>query len=332
MSFTDEVMKEFEEEDKLEQQQPTETPSDPEPQPEPEHNEDEPKPAEEQPEEHPEDSPKDEPPKEWSKPGQPITAKPREIPDDKFSRAEFSFKRQLGKTKEKYENELKERDEKYAKLEAELAELKKGLNKDKPKTRMDFEDDEEFLDYKTKQGVKAAMAEFEEAAAKKEAERIENERKEREEREALEEKQRAWLDNVNQAFGGDKDRSDKFLNRLQYCTEKGFGTILDNCPVAADYLINNPYGPVVFEKIVNDRDTFSRVFDERRMSPLDIYYELRSVEKELRAAPAESPAPAAPAPKPMPHLGRPGKQAGSNTQPDIWNDDDAMRDYIRGNV
>ena len=320
MSFTDEVMKEFEEEDKLEQQQPTETPSEPEPQPEPEHTDDEPKPAEEQPEEQPEEPPKEEPKPEH-----------KEIPDDKFSRAEFSFKRQLSKTKDKYEKELKDRDDKYAKLEAELAELKKGLNKDKPKTRMDFDDDEEFLDYKTQMGVKAAMAEFEEAAKKKEAERLENERKEREEREALEEKQKAWLDNVNQAFGGDKERSDKFINRLQYCTEKGFGTILDNCPVAADYLINNPAGPLVFEKIVNDRDTFSRVFDERRMSPLDIYYELRSVENELRNAPAASPAPATPAPKPMPHLGRPGKQAGSNTQPDIWNDDDAMRDYIRGN-
>ena len=253
------------------------------------------------------------------------------IPEDPVERASFSFKRQLGKTKEKYEKELKERDDKYAKLEAELAELKKGLNKDKPKTRMDFEDDEDFIDYKTQLGVKAAMSEYEQAAAKKEAERIEAEKQAREAREAAEAQHKAWIDNVTTAFGGDKERVDKFVDRVQYCSEKGLGDILDNCPVAADYFLHNPSGPVVFEKILNDRPTFERVFDERRMSPLDIYYELRSVEKELRDAAAASPAPATPAPKPVPHLGRPGKQAGGNSQPDIWTDDDAMRDYIRSN-
>lgn len=335
-NFVDEVMREFEDEDKKNLEQPTETPAEPqqEPEPEPQPAEEEPKTAEEQPEEKPEDKPEESqtnPPKEWSKPGQPITAKPRDIPDDKFSRAEFSFKRQLGKTKEKYENELKERDEKYAKLEAELAELKKGLNKDKPKTRMDFEDDEDFIEYKTEQGISAAMSKYEQAAAKKEAERLEAEKQSREARDAAEAQHKAWIDNVTTAFGGDKERVDKFVDRVQYCSEKGLGDILDNCPVAADYFLHNPSGPVVFEKILNDRPTFERVFDERRMSPLDIYYELRSVEKELRDAAAASPAPAAPAPKPVPHLGRPGKQAGGNSQPDIWTDDDAMRDYIRNN-
>ena len=319
-SFVDEVMQEFEEEDKN-LEQPTETPADPEPQPEPEPepapSEDEPKPEPEQTEEEP----------------KPAEDKPehKEIPTDPVERASFSFRRQLGKTKEKYERELKERDDKYAKLEAELAELKKGLNKEKPKTRMDFDDDEDFIEYKTQQGIKAAMAERDAENAKKEAERAEAERKAQQEREDIEEQQRAWLNNVDQAFDGDKERSDKFVDRLQYCVDKGFGSILDNCPVASDYLIHNPYGPVVFEKILNDRDTFARVFDERRMSPLDIYYELRSVENELRTAPAESPATAQPSPKPMPHLGRPGKQAAGNAKPDIWTDDDAMRDYIRGN-
>ena len=324
-NFVDEVMQEFEEEEKKNLEQPTETPAEPEPEPEqePKPAEEEPKPAEDKPSEESDN-------KDLDKPEDP---KPehKDIPDDKFSRAEFSFKRQLGKTKEKYEKELKERDDKYAKLEAELAELKKGLNKDKPKTRMDFEDDEDFIDYKTQLGVKAAMSEYEQAAAKKEAERLEAEKQAREAREAAEAQHKAWIDNVTTAFGGDKERVDKFVDRVQYCSEKGLGDILDNCPVAADYFLHNPSGPVVFEKILNDRPTFERVFDERRMSPLDIYYELRSVEKELRDAAAASPAPSAPAPKPVPHLGRPGKQAGGNSQPDIWTDDDAMRDYIRNN-
>ena len=330
-NFVEDVMKEFEEEDKN-LEQPTETPAEPQPEPEPQPAEEEPKPADDKPSEGSEDKGwgNTEHPKDWAKPEDP---KPehKDIPDDKFSRAEFSFKRQLGKTKEKYEKELKERDDKYAKLEAELAELKKGMNKEKPKTRMDFEDDEDFIDYKTQQGIKAAMSEYEKAAAQKEAERKEAEAKAKAEREEAEEQYNSWMNNVNAAFGGDKERTDKFVNRVQYCSSKGLGKILDECPVASDYFLNNPEGPIVFEKILNDRATFERVFNERRMSPLDIYYELRSVEKELRDASAASPAPVAPAPKPVPHLGRPGKQAGGNAQPDIWTDDDAMRDYIRSN-
>lgn len=256
----------------------------------------------------------------------------RDIPDDPLKRAEFSFKRQLGKTKEKYEKELKERDEKYDKLLKEVEELKKATApKEKLKTRADFPDDEDFMDYKVDVKFNAKMAEFQAEKEKQEAERAEQERQKAEAEQRLREQQDNWYANVDQAFAGDANRSKAFLENVAYANKHGLGEVLDNCPVAADYLINDPYGPLVFEKLLTDQSTFNRVFDPRRPSPLAIYHELRAVEDEIRRAPAPSAEPA-PAPAPsVPKMGRPGKQAGgmSVTNNDMWSDPKAIKKWLR---
>jgi hypothetical protein len=70
----------------------------------------------------------------------------------------------------------------------------------------------------------------------------------------------------------------------------------------------------------------TRVFSN--VNPLDIYFELREMAKELKSAPAAT-APAVEQPRQMPHLGRPGKQAGTATAPDIWNDDKALKAWLK---
>lgn len=303
----------------------------PEPGPEPE-KEPETAPA-------PAEKPHDEPPADG---GEPEKDKPaREIPDDPVKRAEFSFRRQLAKSKEKHEKELADRDAKYKELEQKFAELEKKLTPKAPaKTRDDFikgdEGDEAYIDYLTQQKVNALMAQRDEEQAKKDAEKAEQERQQKEQEQELVHQQKEWLSNVDQAFGGDKDRSKKFLDRVQFCNERGLGEVLDCCPVAADYLIHDPMGPVVFEKLLADKAVFERVFDPRRTSPLSIYYELREVEKELRsappaAAPAPEAAPAQPARKPIPNLGRPGRQAGASsmTATDMFSDPKLVKQWLR---
>lgn len=254
----------------------------------------------------------------------------RDIPDDPVKRAEFSFKRQLSKKDEKYKAELAERDKKYDDLLAKFQELEKKVTPpEKVKTRDEFEDDEDFMDYKVDQRFNKKMAEFEEQKAKAEAELAEKEKAEREQQEELRERQENWLNNVDSAFGGDQERSKGFLDKVAYANKHGLGQVLDNCPVAADYLINDPYGPLVFEKLLNDRQTFERVFDPRRPSPLAVYHELRAVEDELKAPkPAEQPKPAT---KPVPKMGRPGRQAGgsSMTNTDMWSDPKLIKKWLR---
>lgn len=329
MSGFDELYQEMLNEEKAENavSEPVETPSEPsEPEEQPK---DEPKPSETPVDDNDEGEDADTPSEEEPKPAE---TKPehKEIPDDKIQRAEFSFRRQLGKQKDKYESELKARDDKYETLRKEFEEFKKlhPAPQEKPKTRDDFENDEDYIHYLNEKDFRDNMAKRDAEAAEAAKAKAEEERKKAEEQKELEETQRRWVAHVDEAFGGDKARANKFIERVQYCNAKGLGNILDACPVAADYLMNNPEGPKVFEKILNDRATFERVFNERRMSPLDIYYELRTVEKELKDESAPTPAPVNHS-KPIPVLGRPGKQAGAGTTPDIWSDDDAMEEYIR---
>lgn len=324
-NYVEEVMAEIDEEEKAAQTQPAQAT---ETEPEPEH--DEPKP------EQTGDAP-DEPPTESSEPeGQPeesegIKPEHKEIPDDKYQRAQFSFRRQLGKTKEKYEKELKERDDKYEALRKEFEELKKqAVPKEQPKQlkREDFPDDEDFIRalqaQASKEAVEAALAERDKADAKAREEREAEDKRMAEEQENILEQQKALYRNTLKSFGDDQEHAKQFLNLLQDKTNNSpFGAVIDACPVAADYLFHDPDGPRVFERILQDEATFARVFNEDRLSPLAIYYELRDIAKEMKAS-AGTPA------KPsMPKLGKPGKQASSNAKPDIWNDDDAMREYIR---
>ena len=288
---------------------PTETPTETQPEPEPD-----PEPT---PEPEPEQVASDDKPEH------------RDIPDDPVKRAEFSFRRQLAKKDEKHAKELAERDNKYAELEKKFAELEKKLTPVPPtKTRDDFDNDEDFIDYLSEQKVNSVLAKRDEDAAAKEAERKKEEEAKAAEQRDLEQKQQDWLDNVDQAFGGDKERSQKFFDRIAFCNKQGLGEVLDSCPVAADYLVNDPMGPVVFEKLVNDKATFERIFNPRRLNPLAIYHELRSVEDELVSA---SRAPQVEQPKPVPHLGRPGRQAGGSSivSTDMFSDPRAVKQWLR---
>lgn len=256
-----------------------------------------------------------------------------DIPPDPVKRAEFAFRRQLSKQKEKHEKELADRDAKLAAMQKQIDEMKKAMAPKEPvKTRTDFDNDDDYINYLTDMRVKAALADFEGKNAQKEAERQENERKAAAEQAELRERQEAWLGNVKEAFGGDKERSDKFLERVAYANGHGLGQVLDNCPVAADYLINDPMGPLVFEKLLNDRATFEQVFDPRRTNPMAVYHELRVVEDEIRRAAAGGAAAPAPAPaSAVPKMGRPGRQAGgaSLASSDMFDDPKALRKWLR---
>lgn len=252
------------------------------------------------------------------------------IPDDPVKRAEFSFRRQLAKNKEKHEKELADRDAKYDELLKKFEALEKKVTPpEEVKTRESFSTDEEYMDYLTDRKVKAMMAERDEAQAKAEQERQAKEAEQRKQEEEVKERQRAWLENVDQAFGEDKERSKAFLQRVQYANQNGLGEILDNCPVAADYLMNDPMGPRVFEKILNDQKVFSTVFDMRRLTPMSIFYELKKVEDGLVDVSTEKTEKTQDAPK-VPHLGKPGRQAGASSMAgDMFDDPKAVKEWLR---
>lgn len=288
----------------------------------------------------PEETPQSEAPKPEETPhevkegDEPKTEQPKQIPDDPLRRAEFSFKRQLAKSREKHEKELAERDARYNELAKKFEELEKKMApKEAKKTRNDFRDgdqgDEDYIDYLVEQRMKALNDTRDAELAKKESERLENERKAKAEQEELQQRQNAWLENVDNAFAHDAERTKRFIAKVQYANQRGLGEILDQCPVASDYLINDPNGPKVFEKMLEDQQVFRRVFNPQRTSPMAIYWELKQVEQEISTAPNPNGAPA-PAPKPIPKMGKPGRQAGGSTlMGDMFDDPRQVKKWLK---
>ena len=282
-----------------------------------------------------EPKPADTPPADTTPAETPNPAEPKKPSEHTpQERAEFAFKRQLAKQREKYEAQLKEQSDKFANLQKQLDELKKSQT---PKTvlkREDFADDEDFIRALQQEEIQKALEARDAKRAEEAQKKAEQDAQAEKEKQELEQQQQVWLDNVSTAFNGDETRKSNFFKRVQYCQQRGLGEILDKVPVAADFLMYNPRGPIVFERMLNDRAAFERVFNERVTNPMDIYYELRRLDESIAAEkPAEPQTPQTQTPQTpqatVPHLGKPGKQSASNAKPDIFSDDDEMLKYLR---
>lgn len=280
----------------------------------------------------PQDTPPQDTPPE-KQPNQDTPPQPR--PE---SAAQHAYRRQLEKAEQRHRQELADLN---ASWEKKFAELKAGMPKpaaEPIKTRADFPQDaggdDEYVKYLANLKVNEIMAERDAKQAEKDAEAQKARQQEEATMQEIEEQRRSWLANVDAAFQGDDARKAAFLKRVEYCNQRGLGTVLDSCPTAANFLFRRSTGPLVLEKLLSDQATFQRVFNPQSLDPMDIYYELREVEKAVLSQPTP-PAAGTPQPAPqggMPHLGRPGRQAAGNQTPDMFspgNESEILK-FIRG--
>lgn len=293
-------------------------------------------------------------PAEWSKPGEPITAKeddkpaeevedqPKEEPTEeqpkeepqpkpdlskltKEQKAEHAFQRQLGKMKEKHKAELDEQRESMRKeFQQQLDEFKKSFQKtEEPvKKRDDFESDDEYIDYLTQRGVDKRMAQIDADNAKA---RAEQEAKDKAEAEAAEQQKQVaeyFNNNAKQTFG---EGYAEFESRVQKGVANGLADVLDEAPAVRDYIFSNPNGPAVLNEMLQNKDSFVRVM-RLAANPMDAVIECHELARELASRVAE-PAPA-PAPK-MPSIGKPGAGGSTRTAPDMYHDDASLIDFVR---
>jgi len=250
------------------------------------------------------------------------------------SPAAHAYRRQLEKQEARHKQELDELNKSW---EAKFAELKGSLPKppaEQPKTRADFEDDDSYIAYLVEEGVKKKLGERDAEDAKKAAEQAEQAKAQQAEQAELEQRRTAWQNTVDSTFGQDTARRDAFLKRIAYCNDRGLGTVLENAPVAAGYLMGSTMGVKVFEKILSDVNVMRQIFNDRTAAdPFEMRYQLSLVEQEIRAAEAQAQEQAqqqaqAQQKPTLPH-GKPGRQAAGNQQPDIFEDNRAMLDYLR---
>ena len=284
--------------------------------------------AAEEHEEKPEDKPADTPPVETPAPKKDDVA-------EELENTNSVIRNRLKKQAESYEQKLANNDAEWKK---KFEEFKSQFEQKKPevKTRDAFKTDEEYVAYLTRQQIDADRAEQDkirkEREAKEAQEKAEMERAEQD----IRDRQVRFVNNINYCFDQPEQKSE-FMSKVKTYLSKGLGDLLDACPIASDYLLSSPRGPKVLDRLLTDVNAFKRVFDPRGITPMDQYYELRELEREIygKQAPAsehppvETPAPEnKPAPKQAPKYGKPGAQGGGRSA-DVYTDPKARRDEVR---
>ena len=290
--------------------------------------------AEDKPNDKPEDKPEDKP---VDKPDD--TPAPRDEVGAELENTNSVIRNRLKKQAEKYDRELADRDAKYDALAKKFEELKQSVSKQEPqKTRDAFSTDEEYVAYLTRLQIDADRAEQDKLRKEREAKEAEEKAVKDKEEQTVRERQERFVNNVNYCFDQPEQKAE-FMNKVKNYLGKGLGDLLDACPVASDYLLASPRGPKVLDRLLTDINAFKRVFDPRGITPMDQFYELKELEREIYggkpADPSPAPAPAAapepeqkPSTKQVPKYGKPGAQGGGRSA-DVYTDPKARRDEVR---
>ena len=283
------------------------------------------------PEDKQEDKPADTPPVETQAPKNDYVA-------EELENTNSVIRNRLKKQAEKYDRELADRDAKYEELAKQFEEFKQGIKKaEPPKGRDAFKTDEEYVAYLTRQQIDADRAEQEKIRKEREAKDAEAKEAEAKAEQDVRDRQVRFVNNINYCFDQPEQKAE-FMSKVKTYLGKGLGDLLDACPIASDYLLSSPRGPKVLDRILTDVNAFRRVFDPRGITPMDQYYELRELEREIygKQAPAaehppvetQVPEDKKPEPKQAPKYGKPGAQGGGRSA-DIYTDPKARRDEVR---
>lgn len=321
MDIMSQTLKEIAEEDS----QPVETPVE------------EPKPVDEpKPEEKPDEAPADEPkPVEDPKPEEDaptVEDKPKQPKDTsqftKEEKAEFAFRRQLNKQKEKHAQEIQDLVKSF---DAKFEDLKQSLTAKKEpepvKQRDAFDSDDDYIKYLVKQGM-----DEERALMKAEQDKADKEREEQEARaREYEQQQQMYLDNfsANCATAIPDEERDDFAAKVKLAKEHGLGNILDQAPVVRNFIFSTKRGPKLLHAMLKERDIFANVMQTAAMSvdPMAAYIELDDIARNYQYKTPE-PQPE-PEPRTMPHLGKPGSGGAKSDAKDITNDDAELIRFMR---
>ena len=241
----------------------------------------------------------------------------------KEEKAEHAFKRQLEKQKAKYETQIQQMHESFQKQFDEFkSEFNKNKPKEEPKTRADFETDDEYIKYLVKTQNDADRAEAEEKRAKEEKEKREFDEQQRAVSESFQQNCRAAFE--------DEQTYAAFAQKVNKGIANGLGEILDNAPAIRDYVFSNPNGPLVLNEMLSNKESFIRVMSNAG-NPMSAIIEMHDLAREIAnrsKQPDPTPAPQPEQPKQMPHLGKPGTVSGG-ARTSVFDSDRDLIKFIR---
>lgn len=223
-----------------------------------------------------------------------------------LQKAEYSFRKQLGKQKSRYETQLAEQRKAFEDLQSRLDKLE-NPDKYKEKLRDSFQTDDEYIDYIVQQRMNKILDE-------------QNEKNKKEmEMDAQDAQFREQIDsNINECFNT-KEARDDYMNVVKRAFDNGLEDIMDREKYVAEYIMKNPKGPKLLYELAKDPNKVKQVYSQS--DPMSRLFELKMIERELFTKPVTQ------SPNLLKPIGKPG--ISKNETVDMFSNKEDLRNFIR---
>ena len=275
-------------------------------------------------------------PKETTEESSAPDAKPKPKKDlSKVSdkeKAAYSFQKQLERQRRRQETDFDAKLEKmFGEFSKKFEDFKSSQKppEEKPKTRDDFENDTDYVNYMIQQGIKKALAERDAAHAKTAEEQAAEQKKLEQARQVAMRDQQTFISNIAATYQGEE--LEEWKQRVAVASQKGLKDILDSSPVLKSFVMTSKYGPLVLDRIITEPESLKRLMGPFS-SPMEMQLELLEIAREAKAArdAGHQETQQAPQHKGITPMGRPG--AGGNSgagRGDVFANDDALIKFMR---
>lgn len=164
----------------------------------------------------------------------------------------YSFKRQLAKQRSKYENEISNLRSEFNKRLAEEIDKVKNPAKYAPKTRADFQYDDDYVKYLANEQVNAILeakiAEY-------------TKQQEEEQRQAkVDEEYRNMLDKTVKSIYNTPESEKDWREKVGEGMKAGLGAMIDSDQDLSNYIIFSPIGPKIMYELATNKKTVQDIF------------------------------------------------------------------------
>lgn len=227
----------------------------------------------------------------------------------KEEQAAYSFRKQLGKQRAKYEDQYGQLQQQYNAL---LERLDRLENPDKyaPLNRGQFKDDDSYIDALVQQRFDNMWNQKLQEAQQKYSEQA----KQDQEVQAYKARQD---DNVKKLFKT-PEAEQQYRQAIGTALQNGLGELIDSDRDVAQYIMRSDLGPKILYEFATNPQEVEKMFNEG-VTEMDRQFMIRDLENRLRS---EITKPA------MPVIGKPGVQAEAKPG-SIFDSDDSILNYLR---
>lgn len=239
-----------------------------------------------------------------------------------LEKAQYSFHKQFARQKAKHDREIADLRKEFEKRLADELDKRDHPEKYRPKTRADFQYDDEYVDYLADRRVNKVLDERL-AAYQAEQERIAAQN------EADEEYKQIVNESVKRIYSTPEAEND-WRTKVGDAMQKGLGKMLDSDEDLSNFILTSPIGPKIMYELATNKKAVQDLFvmgtlPNGKVIPRSAGDRMRKLEQlaeKLETVINNNKAPI----QPQKALGKPG--ITKEVKKDIWNDSKALLDMM----